>query len=56
MERLRRILEQNTANTPKGLLAAVKEDIDVFVDSAPQFDDITMLCVEFVKRMEMDEC
>ncbi len=55
MERLRRILEQNTANTPKGLLAAVKEDIDAFVDSAPQFDDITMLCVEFVKRMEMDE-
>ena len=28
----------------------IKSDVDRFVGSAPQFDDITMLCVEFKKK------
>ena len=52
MERLGSVLRMNTAKKPEELLAAVKEDVDVFAGGAPQFDDITMLCVEYVKRME----
>ncbi len=54
MERLGKVLGENAAKTPEELLSVVKKDIDDFVDGAPQFDDITMLCVEFVKRMEED--
>ena len=52
MERLGSVLRMNTAKKPEELLAAVKADVDVFAGGAPQFDDITMLCVEYVKRME----
>ena len=34
------------------VLPAVKADIDCFVGTAPQFDDITMLCLEYKARME----
>ena len=51
MERLKEVLKQNTDLPPMELLAAVKEDIDAFVGEAPQFDDITMLCVEYRKAM-----
>lgn len=54
MERLTKILCQNTTQTPTALLPAVKEDVDAFVGDAPQFDDITMLCVEYRARMEED--
>ena len=37
---------------PMELLPAVKADIDEFVGEAPQFDDITMLCLEYKKVME----
>lgn len=52
MERLEEVLGRCAALPPKELLAAVKEDIDAFVGEAPQFDDITMLCLEFRERME----
>ena len=32
---------------PKKLLENVKKDMDEFVGDAPQFDDITMMCVEW---------
>ncbi len=32
--------------TPEEILPTVKADIDAFVGDAPQFDDITMLCLE----------
>ena len=32
--------------SPQSLLRAVKSDIDRFVGKAPQFDDITMLCLK----------
>ncbi len=47
MERLERVLAENSGKTPEQILPAVREDIDRFVGSAPQFDDITMLCLEY---------
>lgn len=47
MERLTDVLVRNTSKPPAELLPAVKADIDAFVGEAPQFDDITMLCVEY---------
>jgi len=49
LERLSKILAKNTAEPPAKLLPAVKADIDAFVGDAPQFDDITMLCVSYLK-------
>lgn len=52
MERLTSVLGENSALPPEELLPKVKEDIDVFVGEAPQFDDITMLCLEYKAKME----
>lgn len=52
-KRLADILAKNSAMTPVELLPAVKADIDAFVGNAPQFDDITMLCVEYVRPMQI---
>lgn len=51
MERLSRILNQWAKGTPMEILQAVKTDIGAFVGNAPQFDDITMLCLEFKSKM-----
>ena len=47
MERLERVLNENKEKLPEELLPVIKEDIDEFVGEAPQFDDITMLCMEY---------
>ena len=47
MERLGAILNKTKCGTPHEILPAVKRDIDKFVGDAPQFDDITMLCLEY---------
>lgn len=47
MERLSKVLTSNKNAAPEQILKAVKTDIDEFVGTAPQFDDITMLCVEY---------
>jgi sigma-B regulation protein RsbU (phosphoserine phosphatase) len=52
MGRLAAILGKNSALPPGELLPLIKEDIDSFVGDAPQFDDITMLCLEYRARME----
>ena len=52
MERLEAVLNRNAAAAPDKLLPAVKADIDAFVGDAPQFDDITMLCLEYKERMK----
>lgn len=33
--------------TPKEILAEVRKSVDGFVQDAPQFDDLTMLCLEY---------
>lgn len=54
MDRLAEVLRKNAAAAPAELLPIVKGDIDAFVGDAPQFDDITMLCLEYKKPMEED--
>lgn len=55
MDRLGEILNRNVKADPQKLLKSVKEDIDAFVGEAPQFDDITMLCLEYKERMRVSE-
>ena len=55
MERLGAILNKTKCGTPHEILPAVKRDIDEFVGEAPQFDDITMLCLEYKTQMEIKE-
>lgn len=55
MERLEHILAENSEKTPAEILPAVREDIDRFVGNAPQFDDITMLCLEYRRPAEKEE-
>ena len=43
MERLEKALNKNINKSVESLLHSVKEDIDLFVGEAPQFDDITMI-------------
>lgn len=52
MARLTEVLSQNTDKKPAELLPIVKADIDAFVGEAPQFDDITMLCVSYLKKLD----
>ncbi len=52
MERLKEILCRHAGEPPEALLTHIKRDIDAFVGEAPQFDDITMLCMEYRERME----
>ncbi len=46
-ERMLRSLNSHPDASPRDLLHLVREDIDVFVDGAEQFDDITMLCFDY---------
>ena len=52
MERLGEVLKANAEKKPQELLDAVKKDIDIFVGTADQFDDITMLGMEYKKKMD----
>lgn len=47
MERLEKTLAKLSDKSPTEILDGVKADIDEFVGDAPQFDDITMLCLEY---------
>jgi len=55
MDRLGAILNKVKNGTPNDILPAVKKDIDEFVGEADQFDDITMLCLEYKARMDTNE-
>ena len=46
-DRMLDALNANIASTPAELLPAVKRSIDAFVGEAPQFDDITMLNLQY---------
>lgn len=51
MERLSDSLNRVKDKGPKDIITSVKQDIDAFVGNAPQFDDITMLCLDYRTRM-----
>ncbi len=50
MKRLSASLSEVSDKSPEEILNKVKSDIDGFAGDVPQFDDITMLCLEFKKR------
>ena len=54
MERLKTALNSVKTNDTHAVLMAVKESIDAFVGDASQFDDITTLCLDYKKKMEVD--
>lgn len=52
MERLEQSLNKVQGQSPIQMIQAVQEEVDSFVEDAPQFDDITMLCLEFKRKKE----
>lgn len=46
-ERMLDALNRKPCASAEELLLGVKEEIDIFVGDAPQFDDITMLCLNY---------
>ena len=52
MDRLHDALNKVKDKDPETILRSVKNDVDVFFKPAEQFDDITMLCLEYTKKME----
>ncbi len=51
MERLNKILNSVQNENAETILAKVKENVNDFVGEADQFDDLTMLCIEYKKKM-----
>ena len=49
-ERLLDALNNINASSPKEVLDGVKKAVDDFVQDAEQFDDLTMLCVDYKKK------
>ena len=47
MERMEEALNRVADRDPKGILQGVKEDVEAFTGEAMQFDDLTMLCLEY---------
>ena len=47
MERMEEALNQMADRDPKGILQGVKENVETFTGEAMQFDDLTMLCLEY---------
>ena len=45
--RLQEVLNAHAKSDAQGICRAVKEDVDRFAGEAPQFDDITMLCLRY---------
>ena len=47
VERAEEVLSKMSDATPKEILDGVQKAVDDFVKDAEQFDDLTMLCVEY---------
>ena len=52
VERMVRALNINSKDTAKELLGNMRHAVDGFVQQAPQFDDLTMLCLEYKGPVE----
>ena len=48
IERTLAALNEAKDSSPKAILESVKNSVDEFVGKAPQFDDLTMLCFEYI--------
>lgn len=53
-ERMIQVLNENPAAAPESLIERMHASIQTFVGEAPQFDDITMLCLEYRGAEEGD--
>ena len=49
-------LNQNKEKTPEKILSGVKSSVDAFVGDAPQFDDLTMMCIEYKGKSDNSDC
>ena len=47
MERMEKALNRSPLESPERILEQVRADVDSFVDGTKQFDDLTMLCLEY---------
>ena len=47
MDRLVQVLQRNKNTELNRMITDIRTDVDEFADGAEQFDDITMLCMEF---------
>ena len=54
-ERFLAAVNRNSDSSPQKLLATVEADVSEFVQSYPQFDDLTMLCVHYIGKDGNDE-
>ena len=45
--RLLTVLNENTDAEPEQILNSVHKAVDDFIEDAEQFDDLTMLCMEY---------
>lgn len=52
LENMVKALNEAKEQSPKGVLENIRSRIDAFVDDAPQFDDLTMLCLELKNKDE----
>jgi len=55
MDRLEAVLNRTAEMDPDDMLPAIKADIDSFAGDVPQFDDITMLCLAYIRPYEEKE-
>ncbi len=46
-ERLLKALNKDSSLAPKEMLKQVRTEVDLFVEEAEQFDDLTMVCLEY---------
>ena len=53
MDRLEASLAQCSNKPVQEILPLVRKDVDEFVGEEPQFDDITMICIEYRSRMRI---
>ena len=52
-DRLKAVLDRMAGASAKEICLGVKQDIDAFVGEAPQFDDMTMLCLRLTPKQSI---
>ncbi len=50
VDNMLKALNENKNKSPKDILEGVRESVNAFVGEAPQFDDLTMLCIEIMEK------
>ena len=53
-DRMLQSLNDNKDKAPAEILEGMKASVDEFVGDAPQFDDLTMLCLEYKRRGSLE--